>query len=46
MEHPEDDSIIRDDVGQAVIEQFGLEIFQKAEKAVRANMASKYAWFR
>lgn len=33
-----------DDVaGQAYVEQFGLETFQRADRAVKANKVTKYA---
>jgi vacuolar protein sorting-associated protein VTA1 len=35
------DAILDDMAGQAYVEQFGLETFQRAENAVRANKASR-----
>ena len=40
-ENPENDAILNDMAGQACVEQFGLETFQRAENAVRANKASR-----
>ncbi|EFR03034.1 hypothetical protein MGYG_06034 [Nannizzia gypsea CBS 118893] len=40
QEHSEDDTITDDAAGQAYVEQFALETFQRAENAVRANKAS------
>ncbi|EER43288.1 conserved hypothetical protein [Histoplasma capsulatum var. duboisii H88] len=39
-EHADDDTVIDDAAGQAYVEQFGLETFQRADNAVRANKAS------
>ncbi|KAM5462831.1 hypothetical protein MauCBS54593_007812 [Microsporum audouinii] len=39
-EHSHDDTITDDTAGQAYVEQFALETFQRAENAVRANKAS------
>ncbi|KAF3891709.1 DUF605-domain-containing protein [Trichophyton interdigitale] len=39
-EHSNDDTITDDTAGQAYVEQFALETFQRAENAVRANKAS------
>ncbi|KAI1920235.1 hypothetical protein LOZ58_005343 [Ophidiomyces ophidiicola] len=39
-EHPKDDTVTDDIAGQAYVEQFGLETFQRADNAVRANKAS------
>jgi vacuolar protein sorting-associated protein VTA1 len=41
LEYIEDDAIIDDVAGKAMIEQFGLEVFQKAENAMRANKATR-----
>ncbi|KAL9120468.1 MAG: hypothetical protein Q9187_002978 [Circinaria calcarea] len=40
-EHPQNDAILDDVAGQAYVEQFGLETFQRADNAVRANKASR-----
>jgi len=39
-----DDAIIDDAAGQAYVEQFGLETFERADRAVRANKVTKYAF--
>ncbi|KAK2882701.1 hypothetical protein FQN49_000100 [Arthroderma sp. PD_2] len=39
-EHSHDDTITDDTAGQAYVEQFALETFQRADNAVRANKAS------
>ncbi|OJD16627.1 hypothetical protein AJ78_03219 [Emergomyces pasteurianus Ep9510] len=39
-EHTDDDTVTDDAAGQAYVEQFGLETFQRADNAVRANKAS------
>ncbi|EEQ86370.1 hypothetical protein RJZ56_007070 [Blastomyces dermatitidis] len=39
-EHADDDTVTDDAAGQAYVEQFGLETFQRADNAVRANKAS------
>ncbi|RKF59735.1 Vacuolar protein sorting-associated protein vts1 [Erysiphe neolycopersici] len=39
--NPDVDAILDDSAGQTYVEQFALETFQRAEKAVRANKASK-----
>ncbi|OAX80559.1 hypothetical protein ACJ72_05104, partial [Emergomyces africanus] len=39
-EHADDDTVTDDTAGQAYVEQFGLETFQRADNAVRANKAS------
>ena len=41
-ERADDDAIIDDVAGKAFVEQFGLEVFENAEKAVRVNKASRY----
>lgn len=41
-DHSDDEAIIDDVAGQAYIEQFGNETFERAERAVHANKASKY----
>ena len=38
----ENDAIMDDMAGQAYIEQFGLETFQRAENAMKANKVSRY----
>ncbi|MCJ1482740.1 hypothetical protein MMC06_002906 [Schaereria dolodes] len=40
-EQRQNDAVIDDVTGQAYIEQFGLETFQRADNAVKANKASK-----
>jgi vacuolar protein sorting-associated protein VTA1 len=40
-----DDAIIDDTAGQAYVEQFGLETFERAERAVKANKVTKYAYW-
>ena len=40
-DNPENDAILNDLAGQAYVEQFGLETFQRADNAVRANKASR-----
>ncbi|MCJ1242877.1 hypothetical protein MMC30_000073 [Trapelia coarctata] len=40
-EHSREDAIIDDVAGQAYVEQFGLETFQRADNAVRANKATR-----
>lgn len=39
--NPSNDAIADDVAGQAYVEQFGLETFQRADNAVRANKASR-----
>ena len=41
-DYAENDAISDDMAGQAYIEQFGLETFQRAENAMKANRASRY----
>ncbi len=41
MEHSRDDAIVDDIAGQAYVEQFGLETFQRADNAVRAGKATR-----
>ena len=36
-----DDAIVDETAGQALIEQFGLEVFTRADNAIRANKASR-----
>ena len=36
------DAIVDDTAGQAYVEQFALETFQRADRAVQANMVTKY----
>lgn len=38
----ETDAIVDDLAGQAYVEQFGLETFQRADNAMKANKASRY----
>jgi len=40
-EHITDETVTDDVAGKAVVEQFGLETFARADNAVRANMASR-----
>jgi vacuolar protein sorting-associated protein VTA1 len=40
-ENPTNDAIIDDTAGQAYVEQFALETFQRADKTVQANKVSK-----
>ena len=40
-DHTENDAIADDMAGQAYVEQFGLETFQRAENAMKANKASR-----
>jgi len=39
--HANDDAIIDDAAGQAYVEQFGLETFERADRTVRANKVTK-----
>jgi vacuolar protein sorting-associated protein VTA1 len=39
--HAHDDAIADDEAGEAYVEQFGLETFDRAERAVRANKVTK-----
>ncbi|KAK2798460.1 hypothetical protein FQN51_007723 [Onygenales sp. PD_10] len=39
----DNDTVVDDAAGQAYVEQFGLETFQRADNAVRANKASLFA---
>ncbi len=39
--HANDDAIVDDTAGQAYVEQFGLETFQRAERAVQADKVTK-----
>jgi hypothetical protein len=36
-----DDAIVDDTAGQAYVEQFGLETFERADRAVKANKVTK-----
>ena len=40
LEHAQDDAIIDDTTAQAYIEQFANEVFQKADKTMRANQVT------
>lgn len=40
-ENPDNDAITDNVAGQAYVEQFGLEVFTRADNAVRANKATK-----
>jgi vacuolar protein sorting-associated protein VTA1 len=37
-----DDAIVDDTAGQAYVEQFGLETFERADRTVQANKVTKY----
>jgi vacuolar protein sorting-associated protein VTA1 len=39
--HAQDDAVVDDVAGQAYVEQFGLELFQRADNAMRANSVTK-----
>lgn len=39
--YADDDAIIDDTAGQAYVEQFGLETFERADRAVQANKVTK-----
>ena len=41
-EHSQDDAIIDDIAGQAYVEQFGLETFQRGENAMSSNKVTRY----
>lgn len=41
-EHPGNDAITDNVAGQAYVEQFALEVFSRAENAMRANKVTKY----
>lgn len=41
-QHTSEDAINDDMTGQAYVEQFGRETFQRADNAVQANKASRY----
>lgn len=41
-DNAENDAIIDDMAGQAYIEQFGQETFQRAENAMKADKVSRY----
>jgi vacuolar protein sorting-associated protein VTA1 len=41
-ENATNDAIVDDTAGQAYVEQFGLETFQRADRAVQANKVTKY----
>lgn len=40
-QHPEDEAIADDMAGQAVVEQFGLETFQRADNVMGANKVTR-----
>ncbi len=40
-ERPDDDAIVDDVAGKAVVEQFGLDVFSRAENAMRANKVTR-----
>jgi vacuolar protein sorting-associated protein VTA1 len=40
-ENPDNDAMMDDMAGKAYIEQFGMETFLRADKAVRANKATR-----
>lgn len=41
IKYADDDAIIDDTAGQAYVEQFGLETFERADRAVQANKVTK-----
>ena len=41
-EHSQDDAIVDDIAGQAYVEQFGLETFQRGQNAMSSNKVTKY----
>ena len=41
-EHSQDDAIVDDVAGQAYVEQFGLETFQRGQNAMSSNKVTKY----
>jgi hypothetical protein len=41
-DNPTNDAIIDDTAGQAYVEQFALETFQRADRTVQANKVTKY----
>lgn len=41
-ENPDNDAIMDETAGQAYVEQFGMEIFSRADRAVEANKVTKY----
>lgn len=42
VENGDNDAVTDDVAGQAYVEQFGLETFQRAENAMRANKATLF----
>ncbi len=42
VQYASDDAVMDDLAGQAYVEHFGMETFQRADNAVRANKASRY----
>jgi hypothetical protein len=41
-DHATNDAIVDDTAGQAYVEQFAVETFQRADRAVQANKVTKY----
>lgn len=41
-EKQDNDAIMDDTAGQAYVEQFGLEVFSRADRAVEAKKVTKY----
>lgn len=39
--YADDDAIVDDTAGQAYVEQFGLETFERADRTVQANKVTK-----
>lgn len=42
-EHAEDDAIVDDTAGQAYVEQFAQQTFDRGEKVLRADKVTRYA---
>ena len=42
-EHPDDDAIIDDTAGQAYVEQFAQQTFDRCEKVLQANKVTRFA---
>lgn len=42
-EHADDDAIVDDTAGQAYVEQFAQQTFDRGEKVLRANKVTRYA---
>lgn len=43
-ERAEDDAVVDNTAGQAYVEQFAQETFSRAERAMRANKVTRYAY--